>query len=270
MSAWSARRPRQRRAAGRRRRSAAGRARRPGAAARRPAAARAPSPGVSRPTKRNPSPAVGGGAGVRDAVRLDRDPVGRDAVVAQVRGDRVGERDEPVHRSARCRGARPAWSPSPRSAPSSRGSRRAGSPAARTPCRGSRGRCAPSRKYSPVDADLPVVVHGLHHRHAVRVRGPHHPGRQQRVRVVQVQHVRPLRASSPRRSRWAAAPQIGDSGSSAFGAAGAACAISSELRRNGSTVDPGRGQLRDLGVDDDVLAGRLRRRRSGCARRRPS
>ena len=60
-------------------------ARRPGAGARRRAAGPAPSPGESRARNRKPSPSGARRTRVGQRVRLDHDPLGRDAVVAQVR-----------------------------------------------------------------------------------------------------------------------------------------------------------------------------------------
>jgi hypothetical protein len=98
-------------------------------------------------------------------------------------------------------------------------------------------------------------VHGLHDRHAVRVRGPHDPGRQQRVRIVQVQHVgtlpaqqvgevalgRPAEDRRERQQGLLSERELADRVGSA------------QERQH---LDPGRRELRDLRVDDDILAGR--------------
>ncbi len=48
-----------------------------------------------------------------------------------------------------------------------------------------------------VDAGLAEVVHGVHHRYAVRVRGADDPWRDQRVRIVQVKDIGPVLGEQP-------------------------------------------------------------------------
>ena len=159
-----------------------------------------PFSGESRAAYRKPSPSGAGSPGSGSAVGLDHDPLVRNAVVAQVVGDPVGQRDEPVHRLP----GRPVHRQRGRHQRALR--RRAA--VALVPHRRPAERLAPAvvavvavAEIEPGRADLPVVVHGLHHRHAVRVRGADHPGREQRVRVVQVQHVRPVLARAARPGR---------------------------------------------------------------------
>ena len=70
-----------------------------------------PSPRTSRPRNRNPSPSGGGGPGSGIAFGLTAIRSAGTPYVAQVVGDRVGQRDEPVDRAPGAAGARPASSP---------------------------------------------------------------------------------------------------------------------------------------------------------------
>ena len=128
-------------------------------------------------------PRVGRGVG------LDHDPLVRDAEVAQVLGDRAGQRDVPVDAAPRA------------AVHGQRGGHhralRAGAAVAGVHDRGQRERAAAAvvadvavAEVQRVGADLAVVVHGVDDRQAVGMCGPHDPGGDEGVRVVQVEQVR--------------------------------------------------------------------------------
>ena len=143
--------------------------------------------------------------------------------------------------------------------------------------RGQRERPAPAvvadvavAEVEPGGADLAVVVHRLDHRQAVGVRGAHDPRRDQRVRVVQVQHVRAVLPDErdqvalgvrrpDRRERQQRLLQLADS-----------APISSELRRNGTHLDAGGAQLRRSRRRRRCSPRTAGPRSTGCARRRLS